>query len=168
MRVLVSTASKHGSTGEIASRIAEVLRAGLPGNTVVDVLPAVEVGDVASYDAVVLGSAVYMGRWLEDARHAAARLATDPPRPVWLFSSGPIGDPPKPDEEPAEVSDIAKNMHARGHRVFAGRLDRHRLGFAEKAMVSALRVKDGDFRDWNAIETWAAQIAAELSRVTDG
>ena len=59
-------------------------------------------------------------------------------------------------------------MHARGHRLFAGRLDRHRLGFGEKAMVSALRVKDGDFRDWDAIDTWGAQIAAELSRVTDG
>jgi menaquinone-dependent protoporphyrinogen oxidase len=59
-------------------------------------------------------------------------------------------------------------LHARGRRVFAGRMDRHRLGFAEKVLVSALRVKDGDFRDRDAIETWAAQIAAELSRVTDG
>ena len=166
MRVLVSTASKHGSTGEIASRIAEALRAGLPGNTVVDVRPAAEVDDATSYDAVVLGSAVYMGRWLEDARHVAAGLATDPPRPVWLFSSGPIGDPPKPDEEPAEVSDIAAAAHARGHRLFAGRLDRHRLSFGEKAVVMALRVPDGDFRDWDAIDTWGVQIAGELSEAT--
>jgi menaquinone-dependent protoporphyrinogen oxidase len=168
VRVLVSTASRHGSTGEIGVGIVATLRAALPGDAVVDILPAAQVGDAESYDALVLGSAVYMGRWLEDARHVAERIAASPPRHVWLFSSGPIGDPPKPDEEPAEVSDIAKNLHARGHRVFAGRLDRHRLGLAEKAMVSALRVKDGDFRDWNAIETWAAQIAAELSRVTDG
>jgi menaquinone-dependent protoporphyrinogen oxidase len=168
VRVLVSTASRHGSTSEIGVRIVATLRAALPGDAVVDTLPAAQVGDAESYDALILGSAVYMGRWLEDARHVAERIAASPPRHVWLFSSGPIGDPPKPDEEPAEVSDIVKNVHARGHRVFAGRLDRHRLGFAEKAMVSALRVKDGDFRDWDAIETWAAQIAAELSRVTDG
>ena len=87
VRILVSTASKHGSTGEIATRIAEALRAGLPGAAVVDVLPAAEVGDATSYDAVVLGSAVYMGRWLEDARHAATRLATHPPRPVQRSSS---------------------------------------------------------------------------------
>jgi menaquinone-dependent protoporphyrinogen oxidase len=163
VRVLVSTASKHGSTAEIATRIAEALRAGLPGAAVVEELLAAEVGDATSYDAVVLGSAVYMGRWLEDARHAAVRLATHPPRPVWLFSSGPIGDPPKPDEEPAEVSDIAKATHARGHRLFAGRLDRHRLGFGEKAVVAALRVADGDFRDRDAIDAWGAQIAGELS-----
>jgi menaquinone-dependent protoporphyrinogen oxidase len=166
VRILVSTASKHASTGQIATRIAEALRAGLPGDAVVDVVPAAEVGDVTSYDAVVLGSAVYMGRWLEDARRVAAGLATQPPQPVWLFSSGPIGDLAKPDEEPAEVGGIAEATHARGHRLFAGRLDRHRLGFGEKAVVMALRVTDGDFRDWDAIDTWGAQIAGELSRAT--
>jgi menaquinone-dependent protoporphyrinogen oxidase len=55
--------------------------------------------------------------------------------------------------------------HARGHRLFAGRLDRPRLGFGEKAMVVALRVPDGDFRDWKAIDAWSAQIAAELDRL---
>jgi menaquinone-dependent protoporphyrinogen oxidase len=162
MHILVSAASKHGSTAEIAERIAEVLHTALPGGAVVDVRPAAETADAASYDAVILGSAVYMGRWIEDARQAAARIATHPPRLVWLFSSGPIGDPPKPDEEPHEVNDIVAATDARGHRVFAGRLDRHRLGFAEKAMVRALRVADGDFRDWEAIDSWARQIAADL------
>jgi menaquinone-dependent protoporphyrinogen oxidase len=163
VRILVSTASKHGSTTQIGARIAETLRAGLPGGTVVDVGPAAEVDDVTAYDAVVLGSAVYMGRWLPDARQAAARIVPYPPRPVWLFSSGPIGDPPKPDEEPADVSDLITITHARGHCVFAGCLDRHQLGFAEKAMVMALRVADGDFRDWDAIAAWAGQIADELN-----
>ena len=85
---------------------------------------------------------------------------------MWLFSVGPIGDPPKPDEEPAEVGDIVRATHARGHRLFAGRLDRHRLGFGEKAVVMALRVADGDFRDWDAVDAWGTQIAAELSRAT--
>jgi menaquinone-dependent protoporphyrinogen oxidase len=60
------------------------------------------------------------------------------------------------------VSDIVTATDARGHRVFAGRLDRHRLGFAEKALVRALRVVDGDFRDWEAIDSLARQIAADL------
>jgi menaquinone-dependent protoporphyrinogen oxidase len=168
VRILVSAASKHGSTAEIATRIGELLRAGLPGDAVVDVCPAAEVDDVTPYDAVVLGSAVYMGRWLQEARQAAAQIVAYPPRPVWLFSSGPIGDPPKPDEEPADVSDIVKTTNARGHRVFAGRLDRHRLGFAEKAMMMALRVQDGDFREWDAIDAWGGQIADELTRPTTG
>src|SRR3954452_2187924 len=121
VRILVCAASKHRATGEIATRIAAELRAGLPGNAVVDVLPPAQVGDVTPFGAVVLGSAVYMGRWLEGDRHVAALLATHPPRPVWLFCSGPIGDPLKPDEEPVEVSDIAVATHARGHRLFAGR-----------------------------------------------
>ena len=166
MKILVSAASKHGSTGEIANRIAAAIRAGLPGDAVVDVAPAARVGDVTSYNAVVLGSAVYMGRWLEDARELVERIATPTPRPVWLFSSGPIGDPPKPDEEPVEVSDIAEATHARGRRLFAGRLDRSRLGFGEKAVVMALRVADGDFRDWDAIDAWGTQIAGELSGAT--
>lgn len=168
MRILVSAASKHGSTAEIATRLAEALRTGLAGDDVVEVRPAAEVDAVSSYDAVVLGSAVYLGRWLEDARQAAARIAARPPLPVWLFSSGPIGDPPEPDEEPAEVGEIMRTTHAREHRVLAGRLDRHRLGFGEKALVRALRVPDGDFRDWESIDAWGARIAADLSRHTVG
>ena len=82
MRVLVSSASRHGSTDQVATRIALTLREGLPGDTVVDVLQAAEVSDASAYDAVVLGSAVYLGRWLAHARHLADRIATHSPRPV--------------------------------------------------------------------------------------
>jgi menaquinone-dependent protoporphyrinogen oxidase len=168
MRILVSTASRHGSTTEVAARIAETLRAGLGAGTVVEELAAAEAGDPASYDAVVLGSAVYLGRWLDDARKLTERIAAQPPRPVWLFSVGPIGDPPKPAEEPAEISDLVRATHARGHQLFAGRLDRHRLGFGEKAVVMALRVADGDFRDVDTIDAWGTQIAADLSGARTG
>lgn len=164
MKILVSAASRHGSTAEVATRITATLRGRLAGDTVVEVRAAADVDDTTSYDAIVLGSAIYMGRWLEDARKVATQIAGHPARSVWLFSSGPIGDPAKPAEEPAEIGDLVKTTHARDHRLFAGRLDRHRLGFAEKAMVTALRVPDGDFRDWDAIDTWATQITAELSR----
>jgi menaquinone-dependent protoporphyrinogen oxidase len=167
MRILVSTASRHGSTAEVATRIAGTLRSALPADTV-DELPAARAGDPSAYDAVVLGSAVYMGRWLDDARKLAERIAAQPPRPVWLFSVGPIGDPPKPDEEPAELGDLVRATHARGHRLFAGRMDRHRLSLGEKAVAMALRVPDGDFRDWDALDAWGTQIAAELSQARIG
>ncbi len=168
MKVLVCAAGRHGSTAEIAERIGAAIRAGSPGDTVVDVLAASEVDDTASYDALVLGSAVYMGRWLGGARAVAQRIATQPRRPVWLFSSGPIGEARQPVEEPAEVADLVERTHARGHRVFAGRLDRHQLGFAEKALVSALRVADGDDRDWEEIDAWGVQIAVDVSRGARG
>jgi menaquinone-dependent protoporphyrinogen oxidase len=163
VRVLVSAASRHGATEEIAQEIGKVLRGALPGSTV-DVIPLDQVGTVDGYDAVVLGSAVYMGRWLEPARtlagsHAQALAG----RAVWLFSSGPVGDPPKPDAEPVDVAELRRLTAARDHRVFPGRIDRHELGFAERAVVRAVRASEGDFRDWPAVREWAAEIAAIVS-----
>ncbi len=77
-------------------------------------------------------------------------------------SSGPIGDPPRPNEDQADIDAILTATQAREHRVFAGRLDRHRLGFGERAVVAALHVADGDFRDGDAIDAWAERIAADM------
>ena len=119
--------------------------------------------DVASYDAVVLGSGAYAGHWLPAAKDLVERSAADlTKRPVWLFSSGPVGEPPKPEEDPVDIASILEATKAVGHRVFAGKIDRSKLTFPEKAIVVALRVRSGDFRDWNEIEEWAGQIADAL------
>jgi len=163
MTVLVTAASRHGSTMEIAERIGRVLaERGLS----VDVQPAASVIDVDAYEAVVLGSAVYMGHWLEAARQLADAAAPElSSRPLWLFSSGPVGDPPKPAEFPVDVGRIVAATDAREHRLFAGSLDRQRLSFPERAMTAALRAPLGDFRDWTAIEAWALHIADSLRPV---
>ena len=83
-------------------------------------------------------------------------------KPVWLFSSGPVGDPPRPEEDPVDIADVLAATKAREHRVFAGRLDKRRLGFGERAIVVALRVREGDFRNWAEIQGWASQIADSL------
>ncbi len=165
MKVLVSAASKHGATAEIAEEIGKELRAALDerGGNVVDVRPAEEVSSVEDYDAVVLGSAVYAGHWLEPAREVATENAEAlAARPTWLFSSGPVGVPPKPEEEPVDVAEIVEATKARDHRVFAGKVDKGTLGFAEKAIMLAVRAAEGDFRNWEAIREWARGIAAEL------
>lgn len=161
MKVLVAVASKHGSTEEIARAVAEVLsERGLEAT----VRSPEEVDDVGGFDAVVLGSAVYAGRWMKEARELVERATEDlAARPLWLFSSGPIGDPPKPEEDPVDVAEIMEATEARDHRVFAGRLERAKLGFAEKAVVMALRAPDGDFRDWDEIRGWAGVIAETLT-----
>ncbi len=82
--------------------------------------------------------------------------------PVWIFSSGPIGDPPKPDEDPVDVAEIHRRTAAVEHRLFAGKLDKSKLGFAERAIVAALRAPVGDFRDWDEITAWAGGIASAL------
>lgn len=123
-------------------------------------------GDVTGldpYDGVILGSAVYAGHWTADARDMVDRCRSQfAGRFVWLFSSGPIGDPPKPEEEPVDVAPIIEATGARGHVVFAGKLDRKVLSFGERAIVTAFRAPDGDFRDWDEIGVWASRIAEEL------
>jgi menaquinone-dependent protoporphyrinogen oxidase len=129
MRVLVTAASKYGATGEIAQAVADELRA--HGIDTAVVAPA-EVDGVDAFDAVVLGSAVYAGHWLKAARELVDRSGgTLVARPVWLFSSGTIGDQPKPDEDSVDVAAILAATKARDHRLFAGRLIRKQLHFAE-------------------------------------
>jgi menaquinone-dependent protoporphyrinogen oxidase len=161
MRVLVVAASKYGATAEIASTIGEVLNTHGCEATVTS--PDQVVGAEA-YDAVVLGSAVYAGHWLKPAKELVGRLGgTLRSRPVWLFSSGPIGEPPKPEEDPVDVAAIVEATGARDHQVFSGKLDKRRLSFPERAITIALRVPDGDFRDWEAIRSWATAIADDLA-----
>ncbi|WP_432839535.1 flavodoxin domain-containing protein [Dactylosporangium sp. CA-092794] len=162
MRVLVIAASKHGSTTEIAELIGAVLGEEGHDATTADVGA---VGGPDGWGAVVLGSAVYAGQWLRPAvhfadRHAAALAA----RPVWLFSSGPIGDPPIPRDEAVDVRHVVAAVQPVEHRIFPGALHRSRLGFAERALVAALRAPYGDFRDWDAVRHWARQIAADLTQ----
>ena len=83
-------------------------------------------------------------------------------KPVWLFSSGPVGDPPTPHENPAEVADLVRHIGARGHRLFPGRIEGSDLGISEKALVALVRASEGDFRPWTEITTWAESIAAQL------
>jgi menaquinone-dependent protoporphyrinogen oxidase len=158
--VLVSAASRHGATREIASAIADGLeRCGVDALAV----PIEHVEELEGYDAVVLGSAVYMGHWLEPAIRLAEGVALAGPRPVWLFSSGPIGSPdPLPHDEAVDVARLLEATAAHEHRVFAGRLDRKLLKFRERAVVAALHVQEGDFRDWDAIDAWAGEIAEAL------
>ncbi|RJK97621.1 flavodoxin domain-containing protein [Vallicoccus soli] len=160
-RVLVSVASKHGATAEIGERVAQVLRTG--GHDV-DLVRPDDVGAVDGYDAVVLGSAVYAGHWLAPARALALRLSAQLVlRPVWLFSSGPVGDPPYPVGEPVDVERVLASTAARDHRVLPGRVERARLSFAERAVLRALRAPEGDFRDWAQVEDWAAGIGRALA-----
>lgn len=162
MRVLVTAASRHHGTREIAEAIATgLVRRGLEAEAV----PVEQVTSLHGYDAVVLGSAVYMGRWLGEARRLA-QIHTSAlcMMPVWLFSSGPIGplDHLVPAGTPADVPVLMRLTRAIGYRTFPGRLDMRRLHFAERAVARTIHAPEGDDRDWDAIDRFAGEIADEL------
>ena len=164
MNVLVASQTQHGATREIG----DLIGATIAGRGIAtDIRDLEQVEDVTEYDAVVLGSAVYMGSWMKPAKAFVERHADElSVRPTWLFSSGPIGDPPKDGREPVQVDDLVAATHARGHRLFGGRLERSRLGMFERAVAHVVRAPEGDFRDWGEIEDWAAGIADELEAET--
>ncbi|GHE38446.1 flavodoxin [Streptosporangium violaceochromogenes] len=157
-KVLVAYGSRRGSTWEIAEWIGEVLgEEGLEA----DVRAAAEVGDVGGYDAVVLGGAIYFGRWHHQARtlvrRCAQRLAE---RPVWLFSSGPlqaIGD--REAAVPRAAERARRRIGARENVVFGGCLRPDAKGFPAATMA---RTAAGDFRDRERVRAWARDIAYEL------
>ena len=180
MIILVAYATRHGSTAGIAERIAARLRtAGLTAT----VSHVQDVREVATYDAVVLGGAAYMYHWLKDAtrfaRHHQAELRE---RPVWLFSSGPLGTDLVDDEgrdvlegsRPREFEELTTLLQPRGEKVFFGAHDPDGppVGLGERLVrhLPAAReaIPAGDFRDWPAIDAWATEIAEELGAESIG
>jgi menaquinone-dependent protoporphyrinogen oxidase len=164
-RVLVAYGTKYGATAEIAEKIGEVLReGGLP----TDVLPADRVGDLGAYKAVVLGSAVYIGQWRKEAaKFLTANEQALAGKAVWLFSSGPSGEG-DPEELlqgwrfPGKLQPVADRIQPRDIAVFQGAVDADKLNFIERWMLKNVKSPIGDFRDWDAITSWAAGIAEEL------
>ncbi len=161
MSILVAYASKHGSTQGIAERIAEQLR---QLGKQAEARPVEAVEDLGSYEALVIGSAVYYGSWLKEATEWVHRnRAVLAKLPVWLFSSGPLGtEVSDAEQQPKEMAEFRETIAPRDQRIFFGALDPSRLSFAERMMVKAVRAPAGDFRDWEAVEAWAASIARDL------
>lgn len=169
MAVLVTAATRSGSTGEIARAIGDALtERGVPAV----VLPPEEVEDVGGYEAVVLGSAVCREHWLPAALALVDRgSGAWAGRPVWLFSSGPVGNPAssltqKMGADPVDLPKVRAATGAREHRMFGGKLDRTTLPFAQRMAVSLFHGMQGDFRDWNAIRAWSAAIADALRQTS--
>jgi menaquinone-dependent protoporphyrinogen oxidase len=184
-RVLVVYGSRHGGTRGIAERIGDVLRTERLDAVVSAADHAV---DVAAADAVVVGSGVYMGSWLnEPLEFMRTNRDVLAARPTWLFSSGPLPGSTKevPDTDPVtsalgpkdgpgsggrkKVEELAAVIRPRGHEVFLGAFDPNDPPKAmSERMVRMLPaakkiLPPGDFRNWDAIVAWAREIAAALS-----
>ena len=164
-KLLVAYASKHGSTAEIAEAIADEIR--LTGIEV-DLAEAGDVHDLDGYDGVVLGSAVYMKRWRAPARRLLRRLERDlGQRPLWMFSSGPVGDAETDPTwcEPTGTLSRAQRMNLRDHVIFGGRVPQDPHNFVERAMLRDTPAEVQDRRDVEQIRAWARDIAEAFAAV---
>jgi menaquinone-dependent protoporphyrinogen oxidase len=157
--VLVASSSRHGATDELARALAATIAG---QGLAVDVRGMDDVDTVFPYDALVLGSAVYMGRWTAEARRFVdlhePGIRT---RPTWLFSSGPIGE--LAGAAPFDAEELLRRTGAREHHLFGGRLAKEQLGLRERAVAGLLHVPEGDDREWAAAAAWATAIARTLA-----
>lgn len=177
MKILVAYSSKSRSTKGIAEFIGEKIREkGLK----VDVLKVEQVGNSLDYDAFIIGSAVYMHHWMKEARKfVAENKSILSSRPLWLFSSGPLGkekmdsngrDQLDPSVSgPNEFEEMVRELHPRDHRIFFGAFDPKNLDFLSRQFFKSSSVREatpiGDFRDWKEIEVWSLGIAHSLEEI---
>lgn len=164
-RVLVTYATKYGSTSEIAVKIATVIRdAGIE----TDIIPVENVREVYPYRAVIIGSAVYMGQWRKEmVDFLKEKQVILSKKPVWIFSSGPTGEGNPVElmkgwQFPEKLEPVVDVIQPRETIIFHGRLNPNTLTMLEKWIANNVKATIGDFRDWKMIVAWASTIAHEI------
>jgi menaquinone-dependent protoporphyrinogen oxidase len=159
VRVLIVYGTSRGGTAGLAHMVAEAFVA---QDIVADVGSANEVDSFEDYNAVLVGGALYNGRWHADASWFVERNLQDLRAvPSWFFSSGPLDDSassgalaPVP-----QVQELARRADIRGHMTFGGYLAPRSSG-----LLSALLSwgKPGDYRDRRQVDEWVGRIIARL------
>lgn len=168
-KILVAYATKYGATAKIAEKIGLVLREAGLGT---DVSAVKSVKDLFPYKAIVLGSAVYIGKWRKDASaFLKANEAALAEKQVWLFSSGPTGKGTPDDllkgwRFPKALQPVAERIRPRDMVIFHGDVNSEKLSGVEKWMIKNVKAPSGDFRDWGAITSWAESIADDLKKAS--
>jgi menaquinone-dependent protoporphyrinogen oxidase len=160
--LVVSAASRHGGTCEIADRIAETLGHVLPDEWHVVRGELCDLRVLDGADAIVLGSAIYYGHWMRSAAQALEYLRESSPTDLWLFSTGPISEVESENAQMISADAMADIGEADEHMVFGGKLDTSRLNLLERIVVRGVHALEGDYRDWSEIDAWANHIASEI------
>lgn len=174
-KILVTYATRYGSTREVAESVGATLRdAGL----LVDVVPVEAVRDTLAYRAIVLGAPLYIGSLQRDAqRFLQAHRASLEQRPVAIFALGPIGHDEQEQIETRGQLDqeLEKYPWLKPITVemFGGKYDPKTLSFTHRLLTmlpaSPLHgLPASDKRDWTAINNWAKELAQSFQPETQG
>lgn len=164
--VLVTYASQHGSTAQIAQRIAKVMR---QFELNVSAKRMESLDSIAGYDAYVVGTAIYLGNWMDETKLFLEEYRdTLAQKPLWIFCSGPTGEGEahtllNSHPVPPALEKTVFSLHPIEIRVFHGRIDLRRLPPNQREIVKAANMPRGDYRDWAAIQKWAMEISQSLS-----
>jgi menaquinone-dependent protoporphyrinogen oxidase len=164
-KILVAYASKCGSTGEVAQVIGQTLA---NSGNMVDVRPISDVGDLSPYQAIVLGSAIRVAKWLPEAsafvetnRQALGRIPTAYFTVCMTLSKDNEESRRKAAAFLDPVRQIAKPVE---EGFFAGKMDYGKLSFIDHLLITKVKpIPEGDFRNWQAIQTWAQALPARLA-----
>ncbi|WP_214020743.1 flavodoxin domain-containing protein [Methanoculleus sp.] len=163
-RILVAYATRYGSTAEVAEAIGDVFR---KAGVEVDVRPVNEVRDLSPYRAAVIGSPIYVGKWLPESQVFIERhqqhLRTIP---VAYFAVGlTVADGGAEILRKAEASmdQVRMLVNPVDIGIFPGRLESGRLSLTDRTITKLIRAKTGDFRDWEAVRSWAEAVRSKIA-----
>ena len=163
--ILIAYATRAGSTKEVAQSIAESL---IKHGAHVELHPVGDITNLASYSAVILGSAIRAGRWLPEAvnfvKQHKAELENLPLVYFLVCATMQEDTPEHHDEVLAYLQPVRAILEPLDIGMFAGKIDMDELGFFAKFVLKAMRKKEGDWRDWEAVHDWAGKIYARLER----
>ena len=165
--ILVTFSTIHGSTQEVAEKIAATLRdQGLQ----VDLLPVKQVRSINQYQAIVLGAPLYMFRWHKDALNLLSRHRQSlAQKPLAIFALGPVNNVEKEFVDARAMLDkeLAKFswLKPTAIEIFGGKMDPPHFRFPYNLIPAMNKLPVSDIRDWNAIKTWASNLPTKLQSV---
>ncbi|MBF0697052.1 flavodoxin domain-containing protein [Actinomyces bowdenii] len=164
MKILLTSSSRHGSTDEVAAVIAQRLR---EAAVEVDQAHPEDVESVEGYDAFIMGSAVYMTKWTNEAVDFTRRFRTTlADKPVWAFSVGLSGVADGQAADPLRIGPVLLALEPEDHICFAGRFAPDRLNLRERSIARLGGASEGDYRDWDQVTQWADAIITSLHDTT--
>lgn len=167
-KILIAYASRCGSTGEVADTIGRTL-CGTGVSTEVRLVE--DLNDLSPYQAVILGSAVRVGKWLPEAaafvkkhRDALSRMPVAYFVVCMTMKDDTLENRRKASAFLDPVRKLAPRVKPVGTGLFAGATDFRKLSFVQRSILKSKGIPDGDFRNWDAIRAWAVNLRPAISK----